>query len=89
MSEEFFKTMKEKDVQYVDLRFTDVRGKLQHVTFTADAVDEAMFEEPGPAGDVIRGSFLGRRKCTNARSWGSESEVSISSLDRSRACGAR
>ena len=45
MSEEFFKTMKEKDVQYVDLRFTDVRGKLQHVTFTADAVDEGMFED--------------------------------------------
>ena len=45
MSNDALKMIKEKDVEYVDLRFTDVRGKLQHVTFTADAVDESMFEE--------------------------------------------
>jgi glutamine synthetase len=28
------KTIKDKDVKYVDLRFTDPRGKLQHVTVT-------------------------------------------------------
>ena len=26
------KMMKEKDVKYVDLRFTDPRGKMQHLT---------------------------------------------------------
>ena len=26
------KQMKDKDIEYVDLRFTDPRGKLQHVT---------------------------------------------------------
>ena len=27
------KLIKDKEVQYVDLRFTDLRGKMQHVTF--------------------------------------------------------
>jgi glutamine synthetase len=32
--------MKKHDAQYVDLRFTDPRGKLQHVTQHADTIDE-------------------------------------------------
>src|SRR4051794_15942368 len=31
--------IKEKDVKYVDVRFTDLRGKMQHVTFDIDLVD--------------------------------------------------
>ena len=31
-SNKILKLMKEKEVEYVDLRFTDPRGKLQHVT---------------------------------------------------------
>ena len=31
VSENVLKLIKEKDASYVDLRFTDVRGKLQHV----------------------------------------------------------
>jgi glutamine synthetase len=61
VSDEFFKTMKENDVEYVDLRFTDVRGKLQHVTFTADAVDEAMFED----GTMFDGSSIAGWKAIN------------------------
>ncbi len=61
MSEQFFKEMKEKDVEYVDLRFTDVRGKLQHVTFTADAVDEGMFED----GTMFDGSSIAGWKAIN------------------------
>ncbi|PZO66972.1 MAG: type I glutamate--ammonia ligase [Paracoccus denitrificans] len=37
--------MKEEDVAYVDVRFTDPKGKLQHVTLVADLVDEDFFEE--------------------------------------------
>ena len=37
--------MKDEDVAYVDIRFTDVKGKLQHVTLVADLVDEDFFEE--------------------------------------------
>jgi glutamine synthetase len=39
------KLMKEEEVEYVDVRFTDPRGKLQHVTVVADLVDEDFFEE--------------------------------------------
>ncbi len=39
------KTLKDDDVAYVDIRFTDVRGKLQHVTVDVDLVDEDFLEE--------------------------------------------
>ncbi|AXT25698.1 type I glutamate--ammonia ligase [Ruegeria marisrubri] len=38
-------TIREEDVAYVDIRFTDVRGKLQHVTVDVDLVDEDFLEE--------------------------------------------
>ncbi|MDQ7260969.1 type I glutamate--ammonia ligase [Paracoccus sp. PS-1] len=37
--------MKTEEVEYVDVRFTDPKGKLQHVTLVADLVDEDFFEE--------------------------------------------
>ena len=37
--------IKDEDIQYVDIRFTDTRGKLQHVTVTAELVDEDFLEE--------------------------------------------
>ena len=39
------KMIKEEEVEYVDIRFTDPRGKLQHVTVVADLVDEDFLEE--------------------------------------------
>ncbi len=39
------KTLKDKDVKFVDLRFTDTKGKMQHVTADVSCVDEAMFTE--------------------------------------------
>ena len=39
MSDEVMKLIKDKDVQYVDLRFTDLRGKMQHVTFDVGRID--------------------------------------------------
>jgi glutamine synthetase len=39
------KTLKDDDVTYVDIRFTDPRGKLQHVTVMADQVDEDFIDE--------------------------------------------
>jgi len=43
--EAVLKTLKDDDVAYVDIRFTDVRGKLQHVTVDVDLVDEDFLEE--------------------------------------------
>ncbi len=35
--------LKEKDVKFVDLRFTDTRGKEQHVTVPSHVIDEGFF----------------------------------------------
>ena len=35
----------DEGAEYVDIRFTDPRGKLQHVTVMSDQVDEDFIEE--------------------------------------------
>ncbi len=42
---EVLKRIKDEDVKYVDFRFTDPRGKWQHLAQPADTVDESTFEE--------------------------------------------
>ncbi len=37
--------IKENDIEFVDLRFTDPRGKWQHLTMCSDAMDEDAFED--------------------------------------------
>ena len=37
--------IKEEKIEYVDLRFTDPKGKMYHLSMCADIVDEDMFEE--------------------------------------------
>jgi len=37
--------IKDEGIEYVDIRFTDPRGKLQHVTVVSDLVDEDFLEE--------------------------------------------
>jgi glutamine synthetase len=39
------KLMKDKEVKFLDLRFTDTKGKLQHVTADGSVVNESMFAE--------------------------------------------
>lgn len=39
------KLIKDKDVKFVDLRFTDTKGKMQHVTADVGCVDESMFSD--------------------------------------------
>ena len=39
------KVIKDKEIDYVDLRFTDPRGKLQHVTMDTKVVDEDMLND--------------------------------------------
>jgi glutamine synthetase len=48
MVESTLKLMRDRDVQYVDLRFTDTRGKLQHVTFDKRMVDGDFLAEGTP-----------------------------------------
>ncbi|CUH65340.1 Glutamine synthetase 1 [Thalassovita autumnalis] len=44
-AEAVLKLIKDEDAAYVDIRFTDTRGKLQHVTVDVDLVDEDFLEE--------------------------------------------
>ncbi len=39
------KLIKDKDVKFVDLRFSDTKGKMQHVTADVSCVDDAMFSD--------------------------------------------
>ena len=55
------KLMKDKDIEYVDLRFTDPRGKLQHVTMDTTVVDEEMLDE----GIFFDGSSIAGWKAIN------------------------
>ena len=55
------KMIKDNDVKYVDLRFTDTRGKEQHVTLPASAIDEDFFE----SGKMFDGSSIAGWKGIN------------------------
>ena len=44
-AKDVLKAIKDNDVKYVDLRFTDPRGKWQHVTFDQSLVDEDAFAD--------------------------------------------
>ena len=46
--------IKENEIRFVDLRFTDTRGKEQHVTLPAHAVDDDFFED----GKMFDGSSI-------------------------------
>ena len=39
-AKDVLKSIKDNDVKYVDLRFTDPRGKWQHVTFDVGMIEE-------------------------------------------------
>ncbi|WP_034791408.1 type I glutamate--ammonia ligase [Hyphomonas beringensis] len=61
MAENLMKLMKDEDVQYVDLRFTDPRGKMQHVSFHKDMVEDDFFTE----GQMFDGSSVAGWKAIN------------------------
>ena len=41
-SNKVLKLIKDKEIEYVDLRFTDTKGKLQHLTMDSTAVNDEM-----------------------------------------------
>jgi len=60
-AKDVLKTIKDNDVKYVDLRFTDPRGKWQHVTFDITMIDEEIFAE----GTMFDGSSIAGWKAIN------------------------
>ena len=60
-AKDVLKAIKDNDIKYVDLRFTDPRGKWQHVTFDLNLVDEDLFAE----GTMFDGSSIAGWKAIN------------------------
>lgn len=60
-AKDVLKLIKDKDVKYVDFRFTDYRGKWQHLTYDVTMVDEDMFAE----GIMFDGSSIAGWKAIN------------------------
>jgi glutamine synthetase len=60
-AKDVLKLMKDQDVKYVDCRFTDPRGKWQHVTFDVTLFDEEAFAE----GVMFDGSSIAGWKAIN------------------------
>ena len=69
--------IKEKDVKYVDVRFTDIRGKLQHVTFDIDLVDEDFLED----GTMFDGSSISGWKAINESDMKLRPDLSTAIID--------
>ena len=61
MSEKTLGLIEENDVRWVDLRFTDTKGKEQHVTVPVSEIDEGFFEE----GKMFDGSSISGWKGIN------------------------
>src|SRR5246127_4822904 len=60
-AKDVLKSIKDNDVKYVDLRFTDPRGKWQHVTFDVGMIEEDTFAE----GPMFDGSSIAGWKAIN------------------------
>src|SRR6201996_6919702 len=60
-AQDVLKAIKDNDVKYVDFRFTDPRGKWQHVTFDVTIVDEEAFSD----GVMFDGSSISGWKAIN------------------------
>ncbi len=61
MSQKVLKMIKDNGVKFVDLRFTDTRGKEQHVSVPAGQIDSGMFKE----GKMFDGSSIAGWKGIN------------------------
>ncbi|MDZ7791836.1 MAG: type I glutamate--ammonia ligase [Xanthomonadales bacterium] len=53
-AEDIIKRIKDEEIEFVDLRFSDTLGKEMHITLPASAVDEELFEE----GKMFDGSSI-------------------------------
>ena len=60
-SNKVLKLIKDKEIEYVDLRFTDTKGKLQHLTMDSTAVNDEMLNE----GVFFDGSSIAGWKAIN------------------------
>ena len=71
------KMIKENDVRYVDYRFTDPRGKWQHLAMKADVVDEEALDE----GIMFDGSSIAGWKAINESDMNLKPDLSTAVMD--------
>ena len=69
--------IKEKEVKYVDLRFTDMRGKLQHVSFDLSLVDNDFLTD----GTMFDGSSIAGWKAINESDMKLRPDLSTAYID--------
>ena len=74
---DILKTIKDKEVEYVDLRFTDPKGKLQHLTQDISTVDEGMLND----GVFFDGSSIAGWKAINESDMVLKPDTSRSFID--------
>jgi len=74
---DLIKRIKDEEIEYVDIRFTDTRGKLQHVTIVNDLVDEDFLEE----GFMFDGSSIAGWKSIEASDMKLMPDVSTAYVD--------
>jgi len=60
-AEAILKRIKDEKIQFVDLRFTDTKGKMQHVTFHHSMIDSDLFTD----GTMFDGSSIAGWKAIN------------------------
>ena len=71
-SKDVLKLIKDRQIEFVDLRFTDPKGKLQHLTIDSTVVDEDMLSN----GVFFDGSSIAGWKAIN------ESDMILKLLER-------
>src|SRR3974390_3387694 len=76
-AKDILQKIKDEDIKYVALRFTDPRGKWQHVTFDIALVDEDMFSE----GMMFDGSSIAGWKAINESDMKLMPDPSTATLD--------
>jgi len=74
---EVLKFIKDHDVKYADFRFTDPRGKWQHVTFDITLIEEETFSE----GQMFDGSSIAGWKAINESDMNLMPDPSTATLD--------
>ena len=60
-ADDIMKRLEDEEIEWVDLRFTDPKGKWQHLTMAAGAIDEDMLED----GFMFDGSSIAGWKAIN------------------------
>src|ERR1700751_5516782 len=76
-AQDILNLIKEKDVKYVDVRFTDIRGKMQHVTFDIDLVDDDFLND----GTMFDGSSIAGWKAINESDMKLRPDLSTAIID--------